>query len=402
MTSRTCTSEVTPTQFQQWMHQMLLRSKRSWWMTLLLWVVAIAPAVALDMRVAITENTNSVQVGGSTNAILRDAANNQVLSTIPANNSVMAQADSNLVKVNNLRGGGFWIEPQEGGLVYIGEKWYRGKVLVVPGENGITAINHVELEQYLYSVVGSETPASWNKEALKAQAVAARTYALHKRRPGAPFDVYSSTRSQAYAGIESEASTTRAAVESTRGQVVTYNGQMIDAAFHSCAGGRTENSEDIWTNALPYLRSVLSPDANVEACNPWTKEITVADIQKKFPELGTVLGMDNIKRVTSGRVIELTIRGSKASKTMKGSAFSSALGLKTAPFEIAIRPQEARGAGNAAPLPASFIMKGRGFGHGVGMSQWGAQVLASQQRWNYGQILLHYYTGTELRQISVQ
>ncbi|HEY9628930.1 MAG TPA: SpoIID/LytB domain-containing protein [Coleofasciculaceae cyanobacterium] len=405
MTSQSCASSasfrLSPLRLplQQW----LRHSKKAGWFTLLLWLVAIAPAQAesLTLRVAIDQDVKQIKIGSSTDAMLTDGAG-QALAPIPAMNAVMTEAKAGGIAVNQLQTSQACIEPSNGGYVFIDDRWYRGSTCVVPSEGGLTAVNYVDIEQYLYSVVGSEMPTSWSLEALKAQAVAARSYVIYQRQSGATalFDVGNTTAWQVYAGIEKEAASTRAAVDSTQGQVLTYNGQTIDAVFHSCAGGRTENSEDIWSSALPYLRSVESPDQDAPNCR-WDKTVSAAELSKHYADVGTILRMEPEKVTAGGRIIQIRLEGDAGSRVIDGDDLRDALDLRSAPFQIIPQMGQVASAGSVTSAPTAFQLTGQGYGHGIGMSQWGAQKLA-QQNWNYAQILLHYYTGAELRRIEVQ
>ncbi len=370
---------------------------------LLLWTVAIAPAHAeqLTLRVAIDRDVSQIKIGSSTDATLTDGAG-QALAPIPAMNAVMTEAKAGRITVNQLQTSQVCIEPTNGGYVFIDNSWYRGSTCVVPSEGGLTAINYVDIEQYLYSVVGSEMPTSWSLEALKAQAVAARSYVLYQRQSGATaiFDVGNTTAWQVYGGIEKESASTRAAVDNTQGQVLTYSGQIIDAVFHSCAGGRTENSEDIWSSALPYLRSVDSPDQDAPNCR-WDKTVPAAELGQHYAGVGTILRMVPEKVTAGGRIVKVRLEGETGSRVIDGDDLRDALGLRSAPFQIIPQMGQVATAGNVTSVPTAFQFTGQGYGHGIGMSQWGAQKLA-QQNWNYAQILTHYYTGAELRRIEVQ
>ncbi|MEO0948888.1 MAG: SpoIID/LytB domain-containing protein, partial [Cyanobacteria bacterium J06641_5] len=247
---------------------------------------------------------------------------------------------------------------------------------------------YVDLEHYLYSVVGAEVVQSWPIEALKAQAVAARTYALYERAKaqGKLFDVSNTTNSQVYKGITTESNRTHAAVNETNSQVITHGGQLILAAFHASSGGHTENVEDVWTQPLPYLRGVADYDRGAPVYE-WSKAIA-------SEALGSKLGIGparsvRIERTTPrGRVIALSVVGELGSKRLSGEEFRRALNLRSTLFAIA----EARGV---------FQVSGRGFGHGVGMSQWGAYHLALQGT-NYQQILGHYYQNATLARVQLQ
>lgn len=390
-------------QLQQMVRLVLHQGKKSWWITLLFWLVAIAPARAeLELRVAIEQDVGNVKVGSSTEAVIRDASG-QVLAQIPAMNAVVAEAKDGKVAVNQLQAGQIWVEPAtEDGYVFISDRWYRGRTLVVPTSGGITAVNYVPLEQYLYSVVGAEMPPSWSLEALKSQAVAARSYALYQRQHGANtvFDLGDTTTWQVYGGLEKEAPSTRAAVDATQGQVLTYQGQIINAVFHSCAGGHTENVEDVWTSPLPYLRGVPSPDRDLSECQWSPVTFTANELSDQLGYEGTISAV-SVQRHPHGRVISLTIEGTAGSITVEGDDVRDRLGLKSTLFSVDSERGRVASAGNVPSTPARFQISGSGNGHGIGLSQYGAYRLA-QLNWNYQQILLHYYTGVGLAKIQVQ
>lgn len=386
-----------------WLKWVWHYGKQSGWMTLMLWLISIAPAWAgLELRVAIEQDVNQVKVGSSTDAVLRDGSGN-VLAQIPGMNAVMAQSQEGQIAVNEVKATQLWVEPKTAdGYVFIGDKWYRGRTLVTLTSGGLTAVNYVDIEQYLYSVVGAEMPASWDIQALKAQAVAARSYVLYQRQnsANAVFDVGDTTRWQVYGGLEEEAASTRAAVDATKGQVLTYNGQIINAVFHSCAGGHTENVEDIWTNPLPYLRGVVSPDQDMQGCQWQTRTVSAQELSQAIGYSGTIYSV-TVNRHPHGRVLSLQIDGTAGSMTVDGDDVRNKLDLKSTLFSIEPMRSEVASAGNVPATPMTFQISGSGFGHGVGMSQYGAYKLA-QQGWNYQQIVSHYYTGVRLARIEVQ
>lgn len=397
-------SEKCPVAQLQTLRQLLHFGKRSWWLTALLWVAAIAPALAgeLEMRVAIEQDVSQVQVGGSTPTTLQDG-NGRVLAQLPAQTAVVARAENGQVAVSDWRTGAVWLEPSgENGLVWIGGRWYRGRTLVVPTAGGLTAVNYVDLEEYLYSVVGSEVYPNWHPEALKAQAVAARTYALYQRQTGANavFDVGDTVRWQVYNGVEEEASSTIAAVQATRGQVVTHQGRIINAVFHASAGGHTDNVENVWTNPLPYLRAVPAFDEAAPNAQ-WTVNVTADQLRAAIPGIGNILSLTPERVSPVGRVITLRATGDAGTKTITGAQLRSALNLRSTWFSVTPQPDAIASTRGVAGAPTSFQIVGRGFGHGLGMSQWGAQFMALQGR-SYMDILRHYYTGTILSRIQVQ
>ena len=145
--------------------------------------------------------------------------------------------------------------------IWVGQKRYPGKIDIFILNSEILVVNVLGIEKYLSSVVGSEMPTKWPIEALKAQAIASRTYAL-KQKGNYMYDIDSTQKNQVYNGLESKTYKTRRAVRSTRSLVLTYENKLINALFHSSSAGMTENSQDVWTNKYPYLTSVKDFDQN--------------------------------------------------------------------------------------------------------------------------------------------
>ncbi|MEH2315478.1 MAG: SpoIID/LytB domain-containing protein [Nostoc sp.] len=362
------------------------------WVSVLLWIALVAPAQAsVILRVAIERGVNQVKVGSSTTGIVKDSTG-RTLGELPAMSAYYAQTIPGGVALDKWQSGLFWIEPTGKGFVYIGDRWYRGRTLVVPTEKGLTAVNWVDDQEYLYSVLGGEMDASWPQEALKAQAIAARTYALYEREKQRNNPIYdlgnTPDRWQIYKGVISEAPATYAAVDSTLGQVLTYKNRIILSVFHACSGGHTENVEDVWGSNEPYLRAVEDYDQNIRECN-WVKTFSPTEISAKFPEVGNVLDMIPETYSPFRSVKVLKIVGNRGTKVLQGEQVRTALKLKSTRFSVT------KGA------DGSFVLQGLGFGHGLGMSQWGAYNLA-RQGVNHLQILGHYYQGVALTPIQAK
>ncbi|XGB40803.1 MAG: SpoIID/LytB domain-containing protein [Nodosilinea sp. LVE1205-7] len=187
----------------------------------------------LEMRVALATQTPSLEIASSTNAYLTDL-NGQNYCSLKAQISFVLSSNSNGMGMDNCQlSNSAWIEPGQGGYVYVNDRWYRGRVLIMASNRGLTAINFVLLKDYLSSVVGSEMYAHWPLEALKAQAVAARSYALvhHVRNASRPYDLDNTQRYQAYLGIAKETNTTQAAVVATRGEFISYKGGIVESLY---------------------------------------------------------------------------------------------------------------------------------------------------------------------------
>lgn len=387
---------------------LLLRQsgRRAWWVSALLWMAAIAPAQAVDLRVAIEDGVSQVTVGSSTRAIVRDGSG-RPLGEIAAMNAFIAQPQKGTVALDRWRAGQIWVEPTGEGYVFIGNRWYRGKAQVVPTGRGLTAVNHVNLEHYLYSVLGGEMNGNWPQEALKAQAVAARSYALHKRQRSSNgvFDLGDTPLWQVYRGISDESAGTQMAVNATRGEVLLdQNNQIIEAVFHSSAGGCTENVEDIWVQPLSYLRSVRETQFFNEASPvaQWTKDFSRSELSKRISGVGNIVSLVPEKTTQCGRVVSMRVTGDTGrSRIIRGDELRSALDLRSTLFTI--NPQSTVSAEKQkSQSPTLFQVVGRGFGHGLGMSQWGAYNLAQQRNANYLQILGVYYQNTKLTRIQEQ
>ena len=357
--------------------------------SLFLWLLLLAPAQAATfLKIALKDDVKQVAVGSSTDAVIKDAAGNPV-GKIDGMSSLRAVSRKNQVQLGNWTGSQLWIDPQENGYVWIGDRWYRGETQLVNDGSDLTVINRVELEDYLYSVVGGEMPTSWPIEALKAQAVAARSYALHEsnRSGNQLYDLESTTASQVYKGIKSETRSTHEAVNSTEGQVLTYGGKPILAVFHSSSGGHTENVEDVWSRPLPYLKSVVDYDHTAPVYE-WQKALSGREIGYRLGNVGSVRSIIPQQVTPQGRIKRLKVVGDQGSKTISGQTFRKALDLRSTLFQVDGNTQR-------------FIISGRGFGHGIGLSQWGANYLATQGA-NYRQILGHYYQNVKLSLIDTE
>ena len=373
---------------------------------LLLWLLAVLPARAeeLIMRIAIVEKLSQVKLGSSVDGQILDASGQQ-LGTLAPMKSQAASISRGTVQFAGTQAERLFIRPSTAdGLVFINNRWYEGTVELRPDEGGLTAINHILLENYIASVVGAEMGDRFSLEALKAQAVAARTYAVfhRNRRLDRIFDLGDSTTWQVYKGVESATPLSQQAAELTRGQIVVHNSRPINAVFHSSSGGHTENSEDVWSEVRPYLRGVN--DSHVSPAMPWQERLSLDRLEQVFGDVGNVLDLEMLEVTPNGRAGQLRLRGTQTSRELSASDFRKRLDLPSTLFEIdAIGPTVAAStpASGAALPPSVFVLTGQGFGHGIGMSQWGAHGLASDG-WNYRQILDYYYRETSLGVIDLQ
>ena len=274
---------------------------------------------------------------------------------------------------------------------------YRGSLEVLAKKGGLTAVNLVPLDDYLLSVVPEEMPTDWPAEALKAQSVAARSFALHNRDRHAAdgFDLCTTTHCQVYTGVGAEKTASTAAIKATEGEVLFYGTEPIDALFHTDSGGMTENSENVWGSFVPYLRAVKDEP---QKTMPWTKTVTAATLEQKLAakghNIGKIRSIESSKlqmgkasadRTVSGRVKTMTFKGTKGQAGLSGNELRSLFGLKSTLFTAKLQGSQ-------------VVFEGFGFGHGLGISQWGAKRLAADGM-KYGDILHHYYAGVTLKKI---
>ncbi len=219
-----------------------------------------------------------------------------------------------------------------------GDRPYRGQVQVSVANGALRAINVVGLEAYLYGVVPSEMPRDWLPEALKAQAVAARSYALAVKKSGSWFDLYPDTRSQVYLGIAHEAPSTTAAVQDTAGQVVLYNGRVATTYFFSSSGGRTSAASEVWpsSNGAPYLVSVNDPYDTLSPYHRWGPFVVPASRLNRVLRARGQMSDMTMQTGPSGRVLSVTAIGSQGDSTMTGSDLRRALNLRSTWFRIGV------------------------------------------------------------------
>ena len=277
------------------------------------------------------------------------------------------------------------------GIVAVSQMRFRGELEFRRISNGMQVINEVELEDYVAGILGREIYSDWHPEMLRAQAVVARSYALHQRAEsgGRAFHVEAGTGSQVYGGLAAETPAIRAAVSATRGEFLAYARKPILAVYHSASGGRTASSEEVWGRPLPYLVSLEVADEQDSPDAYWRATISKTKLGRALDSLGIRIGspreLQVVDRSRSGRALRVRIRGDKGNHELEARALRVAIGesvIRSTLFEI-------RSAQDA------FVFVGSGHGHGVGMSQWGAQSMA-QRGSTYREIIQTFYPGTSL------
>ncbi len=271
-------------------------------------------------------------------------------------------------------------------FVKVADRPVRGQIEIRRNGKGLIAINVLPLEDYLAAVLGSEMPRSFPVEALKAQAVAARTYAIRRKIEawGKPYHLGATVLHQVYGGAKAEDEKTRQIVRATRGQVLVWKMEPIEAYFHASCGGRTESGEAALGRPLPYLTSVECACSDQRNAR-WELRLGAKDLKS----LGT--GVSQVKvleRTETGRARKVLLASASGRRVVSGVDLRRILGydkVRSLDFETT-----AKG--------GAFTFKGQGHGHGAGLCQWGAKAFA-EQGWDYRKILGHYYQGAEIRKM---
>ncbi len=226
-----------------------------------------------------------------------------------------------------------WISSNDSRGIWLENRRYRGALRVRLIGKLFQVVNHVGIENYLASVVGGEMPKTWPIAALRAQAVAARTYALKRYGKRGNFDVKSNQSSQVYLGIESETKTTLNAAKSTNSLVLAHKGKLINAVFHSSSGGSTEPSGYVWKNQLPYLLSVKDYDQH-SPNRKWEVLFDRKQLKKAFSDVGGLDRLDLINHSPTGRVRIVKASGPRGSISITGEELRRRLGLKSTLFRF--------------------------------------------------------------------
>ena len=355
-------------------------------------------------------------------------------------------------------------------MIKVDNRGYRGKLtLNIIEESKLLTINHVELENYLYGVVPNEIPASWGMEALKAQALAARTYAVYNIKPRQIYDMEDNQNSQVYMGYDYEKQSTTKAVNETVGEMIYYDNELIQAFYHSTSGGSTENSENVWFENRPYLRGVQDEFSN-NSGSPHTtwqttyyKDDIIRNLNLDGNDVNELYGIE-IKRISeNNRVVECIFLTDAGEISYKKENARLLLGLKSSWFSIEhgnsfyfikeyfplneyqeeipsrggildliteeqnqqdneLKPEmgsiigkyvisadgttklnkdklaiiSSKGVSIVDTDSKAYNFEGRGWGHGIGMSQYGAKQMA-EEGFTYDEILQHYYTGVTIK-----
>ncbi len=279
--------------------------------------------------------------------------------------------------------------------VVVNKRPYRGKVELARAGRAVRIVNVLGVETYLRGVLHMETNEAWPTEALKAQAVISRTYALLNRgRHGSRgYDLCATPHCQAYGGAAAERPATDAVLRRTRGEVlVDRKKRLVSTVYHSCCGGSTESAENVWRHAgQPHLRATRCGWCRGSPHYFWKARVPTERVTQRLNaagyDLGEVRAIGVLSRTATGRVHRFRVYGQKGTRDIPANEFRNI-----------VDPRRVRSTliAGISKLDGAWQFHGRGWGHGVGLCQWGMKELADQSM-AYGQILRMYYRGVEVR-----
>jgi stage II sporulation protein D len=353
---------------------------------------AAAGAAPGPVRVLVREGDPAVTVRGDEAVSLLAGARRLAVLPARASATIAAGRGGLLLNAQPLGVEAVTLRTSPAGFLALDGRSFRGEVEIRRGGNGgLLAINVLDLEDYLQGVVREEVPVTWPLEALKAQAVVARTYALYQMRQGAgvPFHLRSTVMSQVYGGLGREDSRATWAVLETRGLVLTWRGRVIASFYHACSGGQTEDGDQVFGTEFVYLvgqRDEFSGDCPHDR---WNDLVPAAEFRRSlqaagFP-VGAIRAIEPLGRTRTGRIMRLRIVHDGGGLEMEAKRFRLIAGpdvVRSTLFDVAVE----RGL---------VTFAGRGWGHGVGMSQWGARGMAERAH-GFADILKYYYPHASL------
>jgi stage II sporulation protein D len=284
----------------------------------------------------------------------------------------------------------------KGGILALDGSRYRGNFRVLVDDvSRVKVVNYVDVEAYLYGVVPREMSPKWSEDAIKAQAVAARSYALYIKQKSTdkPYDLMATVASQVYGGYDAENPASTLAVDATRGEVMTYDSRLTIAYFHANSGGFTESAKNVWVADLPYLRGTRDPYSDNIPDGDWGLSLSYLTVQERLNQYGLDVGaISQIRPIDispSGRPLRVAVESARGGTVLKSNDFRLKVGAQTLRSTL-FRLRDASG---------GVQITGRGFGHGVGMSQWGAYRMAEVGH-GYREILQHYYQGVQITSLT--
>jgi stage II sporulation protein D len=366
--------------------------------------ILIKPSVALAMarvpkgpkkyiKVAVVENKQSINLKlKGKYEIYR--LNSLDLIKEGSNLETIVKATDYGVSLNeeDVRSYGIRVITQKDASIIVDKRKFRGIMDIIrqPDKN-LLLVNHVDIEEYLCGVLYHEVSHRWPIEALKAQAIASRTFALyqHEINKDKDYDLTNTTYSQVYGGATSEKYRTNKAVIETYGEVMTYNGKLFPSYFHACCGGHSEDADKLWNTNLPTLKGRICPYCGHSPHFDWSRKVSIWLIRKKLIEkgykCGKIVSFEPAAYDKSGRVMDIII------KTTQGD-----IKINSNKFRIIISPTLIKSTKFIVRLEDEFLyFEGQGWGHGVGLCQWGACGMALEG-FSTQEIIDFYYPNNKI------
>lgn len=347
------------------------------------------------VRVLLTDNQTSTEIkhSGRVYIYTQDLSKKYKVST--AGTLAVKALENGRVQVGTLQTNQpIILEPAKDTLFTWDKNLYAGKFFIIPATHTFYIVEHVDLENYLYGVLPYEMSYSWPLEALKAQAVAARTYTLKtiENVKNKSFDLYSDVRSQMYKGGGKQYDSVKQAVDATRSQVLTYDGNLFYTYYHGNCGGGTDDVRS-WNPTASTIKPLSGASCSTDSHSKsysWKMNISTAKVMEYAKTVGlkgNLKGLSIAKKTGTGRATNLTIRSSSGIKQVPCGKFRLATGIRSCKIT------------KISVLGQTVHFEGKGYGHGIGMCQDGANGMAKNKK-DYKQILKHYYPGSKITEIN--
>jgi stage II sporulation protein D (peptidoglycan lytic transglycosylase) len=351
---------------------------------------ASASAAPATIRVALVEGARSVELRG-TDIVVTEAGCAFCPLRSWRSDVVRASIGGVAVEIDGRRAVAFALSSDR--PIRLNGRDYAGRLGLIRNGDGLLAVvNEVPLEDYLVGVLRAESSERWPLEALRAQAIVSRTYAAYHRMLNAdkPYHIVASTAHQQFVGVVATTSPIWIAVQETRGQVLRWEGELFPAFYHTNSGGYTEDPRTVFAaRNMPGLRPVVCPMAAGSPHYQWSLDVRLVDLgdtlRRNGIDVGAIRGVEVSERTASLRATTVTVRGTARTQRLRGNDFRRMVGydtLKSTLFAVAVDGELAR-------------FSGRGYGHGVGLCQWGAKGMAEQGS-TARDILAFYYPGARL------
>ncbi len=346
------------------------------------------------IRVAISRGSPSLNIKTSPRLYVREVSTGQKYMLLENSAYELRPANGGISVAGQQLSSPIELLPGEGErYVRLGKHVYKGSIFILAmKDRTLDVIERLSLEDYLYGVLPAEMSPDWPLEALRAQAVASRTYALKQMNPQQDYDVTDGVEAQVYGGINGINPKIKEAVDSTRGEVLTYRGKLITAFFHSCCGGHTASASSAWGEPVVRpLKGVRDPYCRHSSHYSWEYFVADQDLLRLVQSTGStalkVRDIRSYRKDGSGRTVTFKVRTDKGSFLLKAADVRRRFGTFDFKSTLITRIRKVRG---------GYEFYGRGWGHGVGMCQDGAKVMAQRGK-NYKRILHFYYPGADIK-----